>query len=381
MICRSLKKLLSMRLSRLFLLLFFALSLCLSFGSSPASAFSVEDYTNLPLFYLHDISFAAVNASISLDRRLPSISYSFHPQPSDKFVTLTNLKLIPTSSYSFKAGDIQKFKIIIEVNDSFLSAFSYCPIANSSTFTLIDCQISSSSYPPSHLRLYSSNPDNYIFEGSSLFFTTDLAIRFDKDTTVNSTSPILFEGGFFRNLPGGYSSGNFTTTSSMGIITVLPQGTFRPKNTQSVQDTVNLNTQAVNNASNQAHSDAQAQKQATDAQTKQDKEQYDAEKKEEADREASAKDEGNGLLGIFNISILNPFAGIWEIFNSGGCTSIPTIAGWVGSEDTVYCSWWPQSIRATLTPVFSIASVMLLFGFVMRWLGGKDGITIDGVDF
>lgn len=111
-------------------------------------------------------------------------------------------------------------------------------------------------------------------------------------------------------------------------------------------------------------------------QTEQQKNQYDQEKQEEADREESGKEEGNKLLGIFNITLLNPFAGIWELFNPGGCTSIPTIASWLHSEDTTYCSWWPQSIRATLTPVFSIAAAMVLFGFFMSWLGS----TSTGLD-
>lgn len=138
-------------------------------------------------------------------------------------------------------------------------------------------------------------------------------------------------------------------------------------------------------STSQAHDDAQQQLQATheqtDAinnQTKQEQDQYDQEKQEEADRENSTKDEGNNLLGIFNITLLNPFAGIWEMFNPGGCTSIPTIASWIHSDNTTYCSWWPQSIRATLTPVFSLASMMLLFGFVMRWLGGSANFHLGG---
>lgn len=134
----------------------------------------------------------------------------------------------------------------------------------------------------------------------------------------------------------------------------------------------------INSDINQGFKD---QTDAVNNQTQQDKDQYDQEKQEEADRENSAKDDGNSLLGIFNISLLNPFAGIWEIFNAGGCTAIPNIAAWTNSDDAVYCSWWPQSIRATLTPVFSLAAMMLLFGFVSRWLGGSEGIDVHGVKF
>lgn len=133
---------------------------------------------------------------------------------------------------------------------------------------------------------------------------------------------------------------------------------------------------SIESGNKQAHDDALAQKEATDKQTQQQKEQYEQEKEEEKQREDSANEEGGKLAGIFNITLLNPFAGIWELFNPGGCTSIPTIASWVHSEDMVYCSWWPQSIRATLTPVFSLSAMMLLFGFVAKWLGGNEGINV-----
>lgn len=129
-------------------------------------------------------------------------------------------------------------------------------------------------------------------------------------------------------------------------------------------------------AQQQQHADALAQKQATEAQTQQQKDQYDQEKAEENEREEQGKSDANQLAGIFNITVLNPFAGIWEIFNDGGCTNISTLANWLHSEQTVYCSWWPHSIRATLTPVFSIASMMILWGFVMRWLGGSEGFDV-----
>lgn len=125
-------------------------------------------------------------------------------------------------------------------------------------------------------------------------------------------------------------------------------------------------------------------KRQTDAinnQTKQEQDQYDQEKQEESDRENAGKEDGNKLLGIFNIALMNPFDAIFEMFNPGGCVSIPTISSWVHSKDSTYCSWWPQSVRSVLTPVFSIASVMLLFGFVIHWLRGNDlngKVYVDG---
>lgn len=107
---------------------------------------------------------------------------------------------------------------------------------------------------------------------------------------------------------------------------------------------------------------------AIDNQTQQQQQQYEQEKQEEQEREESASSDGNQLVGIFNITFMNPFAGLFELFNPGGCVNIPTIASWVGSDTSTYCSWFSQEVRATLTPVFGLSSVMILVGFVVSWL-------------
>ncbi len=191
--------------------------------------------------------------------------------------------------------------------------------------------------------------------------------------------PIISFAPDFEQL--SYFELQYNSSLLYGIKEILNRGITANIDDSAIVNQQQQTTQAVKDAADQAHKDSQAQTEAINAQTKQDKDQYDQEKEEEAEREESATSDANGLAGIFNITILNPFAGIWEIFNSGGCTSIPTISAWLGSEDTTYCSWWPQSIRATLTPVFSLASMMLLFGFVAKWLGGNEGIKIDGVKF
>lgn len=188
--------------------------------------------------------------------------------------------------------------------------------------------------------------------------------------------PIISFAPDFEQL--SYFELQYNSSLLYGIKEILNRGITANIDDSAIVNQQQQTTQAVKDAADQAHKDSQAQTDAINAQTKQDKDQYDQEKQEEAEREESAKSDANGLAGIFNITILNPFAGIWEIFNSGGCTSIPTISAWLGSEDTTYCSWWPQSIRATLTPVFSLASMMLLFGFVMRWLGGSSTFHLGG---
>ncbi len=124
------------------------------------------------------------------------------------------------------------------------------------------------------------------------------------------------------------------------------------------------------------------QKEQTDAikdQTEQQKDQYEQDKQEEADRENNQKEEISGITGLFSFpNILNPFDPFFALFRDGGCASIPILSNWFHSENSQYCSWFPQSIRSVLTPVFGIVGVMLIFGFVVRWLGGSNVVTFDG---
>lgn len=114
-------------------------------------------------------------------------------------------------------------------------------------------------------------------------------------------------------------------------------------------------------------------KKAIDNQTQQQQNQYNHEKQEESQREQSASGDSSQAQGLFNFNVLNPFANLWNAFNSSGCVSIPTIAGMLHSTNTIYCPWFPSSVRSTVTPVMAIASSMLLFGFVVRWLSGNSG--------
>lgn len=123
------------------------------------------------------------------------------------------------------------------------------------------------------------------------------------------------------------------------------------------------------------------QQQTTDAikdQTQQDKNQYESEKREENDRENQGQEAADQAKGIFNFNILNPFAPIFNLFSPNQCVNIPVLSGMIGSEDTQYCSWFPPSTRSILTPAFGIVSIMLLFGFVVRWLGGSNVTLFKG---
>lgn len=87
----------------------------------------------------------------------------------------------------------------------------------------------------------------------------------------------------------------------------------------------------------------------------------------------------NQLTHMFNFSLLNPFASIFNMFqNSSECHHIPIIAGMLNVEDDEYCPWFPATVRQITTPVISIAATMLLFGFFISFLkSGSGNDTID----
>ena len=82
----------------------------------------------------------------------------------------------------------------------------------------------------------------------------------------------------------------------------------------------------------------------------------------------------SSLTNLFNFSIANPFAPIFQMFtDNSDCASIPIIAGMLGSEETTYCPWFDSTTRNVLSPVLGLSSIMLLFGFFVRWLGSSSG--------
>lgn len=80
------------------------------------------------------------------------------------------------------------------------------------------------------------------------------------------------------------------------------------------------------------------------------------------------------LKRLFNFSFINPFAPLFNLFTSGdSCVQIPTIAGMIHSQETEICPWFDSSIRNIVTPVLGLSSMMLVFGFAVRWLGSSSG--------
>lgn len=98
---------------------------------------------------------------------------------------------------------------------------------------------------------------------------------------------------------------------------------------------------------------------------------------------SSSEDWFASLFNLFSFNFINPFAPIFNLFNNDSCAQIPTLASMLHSEETQVCPWFDSSIRNITTPVLGLASMMLVFGFVVRWLGSRSGNFIEdsgGVD-
>jgi|GEM_PF-2913883 hypothetical protein len=138
-------------------------------------------------------------------------------------------------------------------------------------------------------------------------------------------------------------------------------------------------SQKITNTFDMIHRENQQQLQqqratteAVNAQTQQQKNQHDQEKKEEKDRENKGNDQSSKLSNLFSFTAFNPFSGLFGLFTSGGCKPIPTIGKMLNKPDATYCPWFPDNVRSILTPVLGISSMMLIFGFFIRWLNSDD---------
>lgn len=89
---------------------------------------------------------------------------------------------------------------------------------------------------------------------------------------------------------------------------------------------------------------------------------------------SSSADFFSSLSNLFNFNFINPFTPIFGLFNSGdSCVSIPTLSNMLHSETDIVCPWFDSTTRNIMTPALAIVSVMLVFGFAVRWLGASSG--------
>lgn len=82
----------------------------------------------------------------------------------------------------------------------------------------------------------------------------------------------------------------------------------------------------------------------------------------------------DSLLNLFSFGFFNPFAPIFNLFtDQNTCVDIPILSGMLHSEETRVCPWFDSNTRNIVTPVLGLASIMLVFGFAVRWLGSSSG--------
>lgn len=99
---------------------------------------------------------------------------------------------------------------------------------------------------------------------------------------------------------------------------------------------------------------------------------------QDTDNGSGDEDWFESLVTMFNFGLINPFAPMFEMFSdSTTCAQIPILAGMIHSQETQVCPWFSSGTRAVLTPVFSISSMMLLFGFFVRWLKSNSDASIQ----
>ncbi len=133
--------------------------------------------------------------------------------------------------------------------------------------------------------------------------------------------------------------------------------------------------QNQNTMINQNNQIIQGQKDQTNAinnQTQQEKDQYDQEKQEEQDRENQGNEDADQMAGLFDFTFVNPFYFLAAGFTPGNtCVSIPTIAGMLNTDQTTFCPFFSQETRNIVTPVLTMFTMIILFGFLVSWLGGN----------
>lgn len=90
--------------------------------------------------------------------------------------------------------------------------------------------------------------------------------------------------------------------------------------------------------------------------------------------DSSETDFFGSITNLFNFSFINPFIPIFGMFaNSDSCVNIPILSGLLHSNSSQVCPFFDSNVRNILTPVFTLSSMMLVFGFAVRWLGSGSG--------
>lgn len=205
------------------------------------------------------------------------------------------------------------------------------------------------------------------------------------NSVIKLTGSVFFspDGGFLKDPYFLLSIGSYGSTSSDNSFIVhygyngyIPDFKLNYFDISNIEFYSDPNTQYLNNLVVQNQTIINQNNQLNNSinnQTEQQNQQFQQNKQEEKDREDKGNDQSNKLGNLFSFTAFNPFSGLFGLFTGGGCRPIPTIGKMLNKPDATYCPWFPDNVRSILTPALGISSMMLIFGFFIRWLH-KGGI-------
>lgn len=283
------------------------------------------------------------------------------------------------NAYPFETGDIIDLSYVL-VNTSYITGSGNSPsqptcLNSSWIFTVVDCTI--------HMQNISD------VEYLTTMYSVDLTMLRDPVSDSSSLGGLITQ--WSAGQPQAYSN-NINiyyfqyrlryTGEGESRDNIILYGNFTNGQPWWLQfnETIPIST-SLEGASSIVYNQQQTTN-AVNQQTEQQKNQYEQDKQEEQNREQQGNADSEAAQGLFSFTAFNPFSGIFALFTGGdGCVSIPTLASWLHSPTSSYCSWWPSSVRSVMTPVIGISAMMLLFGFFIRWLnGGSKPFETKGVN-
>lgn len=141
----------------------------------------------------------------------------------------------------------------------------------------------------------------------------------------------------------------------------------------------NNNSTAAVNSARDAIVGAINQQIAEQEQANQDaNDRYEDEKQTMQDDVDGASDTAD-TMDSSGFSISNPFSGWLSLFSDDNCVDIPTLAGWIHSNETRICTPWQNhaNIRPYTTPVVSVLSITVVFGLIVHWLKGDSDVGLE----
>ena len=232
--------------------------------------------------------------------------------------------------------------------------------------------ISSVDYPNGHMRMYEiigkyvgiDTPSSFVIAGPNQYSAWPIFTQ--------PSNPNEYYGFWINSVTSWLPKGDGSVAVTNELKGVGNKISEVAQNTNNSTQKINETLETIKKNHEESIVAQNNNTNAINKQTEQQKDQHDQEKKEEKDRENKGNDQSSKLGNLFSFTAFNPFSGLFGLFTSGGCKPIPTIGKMLNKPDATYCPWFPDNVRSILTPVLGISSMMLIFGFFIRWLNSDD---------